>query len=118
LFEHDLSGNRYLLFGIMLYCAGASGVGGRAGTEPGLAGGRDCAPLGAALRGGVSAAPAPVVSAGRAAGSAVMILTGGIEDAEGKYRLFGAFAAAAGAVAAGGRLLATGRPPAAGQPAA
>jgi hypothetical protein len=90
----------------------------RAAAEPGLAGGRDCAALGAGLRAGVPASPAPVVSADRAAGSAVMMLTGGIEDAEGKYRLLDAFGATAGAVAAGGWLLATGRSPAAGQPAA
>ncbi len=63
----------------------------------------------------------PVVSwGGGAAGSAVMILTGGIELDEGKYRLFGDFGGEPGAVAVatGGGLLATGRLPAAGQLAA
>src|SRR6476619_6149878 len=57
------------------YCGGASGVGGeRAGAAPA-----------AGLRADVPAA-APVVSCGGcgAAGSAVMMLTGGIEDADGK----------------------------------
>jgi hypothetical protein len=103
-----------------VYCAGASGIGaGRAaGAEPELAWERDCAAFGAVLCDDVPASAAPVVSCGRVAGSAAMILTGGIEDAEGKYKPFGDFGAVAGAGAAGGRLLATGRASAAGQPAA
>lgn len=61
----------------------------RAGAA--LEGGRGCEPACGGRRGGVgvaaSAAPAPVVSwGGRCAGggSAVMILTGGIEVADGK----------------------------------
>ena len=93
----------------------------RAGAAFGFVGWRDCVAPAAGLRGGAGAALAPVVSwGGGAAGSAVMILTGGIEFDEGKYRLFGDFGGEPGivAVATGGGLLATGRAPAAGQPAA
>src|SRR6478752_9312855 len=68
------------------YCGGASGVGGeRAGAAAELGGERAGAAPAAGLRADVPAA-APVVSCGGcgAAGSAVMMLTGGIEDADGK----------------------------------
>jgi hypothetical protein len=70
------------------YCAGAEGTGvARAGAA--LAGGRACEFVCGGRRGGVgvAASAAPVVSwGGRCAGggSAVMILTGGIEVADGK----------------------------------
>ena len=57
----------------------------RAGAGLELAGGRACAAAGAPLRGADPVSPVPVVSCGGAgAGSAVMMLTGGIEDADGK----------------------------------
>ena len=52
---------------------------------------------GAGLRAG---AVAPLVFFG-GCGSALMMFTAGIEDEEGKYRLLGCFAAAAGAVSVG-----------------
>jgi hypothetical protein len=103
-----------------VYCAGAEGTGvARAGAA--LAGGRACEFVCAGRRGGVgvAASAAPVVSwGGRCAGggSAVMILTGGIEVADGKKRLFGTFAATLGA--GDGGVLASARPPAGGQLAA
>src|SRR4051812_3560451 len=105
------------------YCGGASGVGGeRAGTVAELGGCRAGAAPVAGLRADVSAA-APVVSCGGwgAAGSAGMILAGGIGDAGGKERLLGTRGPAAAVgwgAAAGGGALATGRPPEAGQDAA
>jgi hypothetical protein len=69
------------------YCAGASGIGGwRAGAAAELGGWRvGAAPCGG-LRGAAGVSAAPVVSWGGcgAAGSAVMMLTGGIEDDDGK----------------------------------
>src|SRR6516225_8008468 len=102
------------------YCAGAGGVGAeRAGAA--LAGGRGGGPACGGRRGGVgvAASAAPVVSWGcrcAGGGSAVMILTGGIDFADGKERLLGTLAAALGA--GDGGVLATSRLPPASQFAA
>src|SRR5262249_49859576 len=102
------------------YCAGATGTGAeRAGAA--LEGGRGGEPACGGLRGGVgvAASAAPVASWGcrcAGGGSAVMILTGGIEVADGKERVFGTFAAALGAGGGGG--VAPPPPPPARPPAA
>ena len=73
------------------------------------------------FRGGATAALArAVLLGGDPADSAVMILIGGIEEDEGKYRLVPDFAAAPGApvVVAGGGLLTSERLLTGGQPAA
>ena len=69
-----------------VYCAGAREVGGeRAGAAAELGGCRAAGAADVGLRGEPGVSAAPVVSwGGGAAGSAVMILTGGIEDADGK----------------------------------
>lgn len=69
-----------------VYCAGAREVGGeRAGAAAELGGCRAGGAADVGLRGEPGVSAAPVVSwGGGAAGSAVMMLTGGIEDADGK----------------------------------
>src|SRR5262249_9511609 len=102
------------------YCAGAGGTGAaRAGAA--LDGGRVCELVCGGRRGGggVAASGAPGVSwGGRCAGggSGVMMLTGGIDFADGKERVFGAFAAALGA--GDGGVVARARAPAGGPAAA
>ena len=80
------------------YCwAGASGKGAEVAGTPACAGGRADGNGCDGLRAGLAAASAePVVSCGTP-GSAFMMLTGGIEDADGKNRLLGVRTPATGA---------------------
>jgi hypothetical protein len=81
------------LFGSAIYCAGGAGGvragAGRAGALPAVCGGRAGAALAGGRRGGkgVAASAAPVVSWGAGCGaedgSAVMMLTGGIDADDG-----------------------------------
>jgi hypothetical protein len=92
----------------------------RAEAALGFAAWRICGELGMGLPGGAIAAFVRAVPwDGDTAGSAVMILIGGIDEDEGKYKLLTDFGPASGvaSAAARGELLAAGRLLPAGQPA-